>query len=199
MGKLICGIGFNDGKYFATSGGKITDEYEAWRGMLIRCTKAWCGKHPTYTGVSCSTNFKNYSFFYEWYHQQIGAGRRDEKGNKWQMDKDLLVRGNKLYDENACVFIPQRINKLLIKSDATRGCFPIGVSFSKCCGSYQAACKKGNGKSSFLGRYPTQEIAFLAYKTFKEALIKQVANEYRTQLDPRAYQALLNYTVEITD
>ena len=50
-----------------------------------------------------------------------------------------------------------------------------------------------------IGCFDTQEEAFRAYKTFKEALIKEVANEYKDKLDPRAYQALLNYTVEITD
>jgi hypothetical protein len=41
--------------------------------------------------------------------------------------------------------------------------------------------------------------AFSAYKVFKEALIKQVAEKYKLQLDPRAYKALLNYEVNIND
>jgi hypothetical protein len=55
------------------------------------------------------------------------------------------------------------------------------------------------GKNKHLGTYRNKEDAFVAYKTFKEAYIKEVANEYRTQIDPRAYEALMNYEVNIYD
>ena len=43
------------------------------------------------------------------------------------------------------------------------------------------------------------EEAFLAYKQAKELHIKEVANKWKDQIDPRVYEALMNYTVEITD
>ena len=33
----------------------------------------------------------------------------------------------------------------------------------------------------------------------KELRIKEVANKWKDQIDPRAYEALINYQVEITD
>ena len=45
----------------------------------------------------------------------------------------------------------------------------------------------------------TPEEAFLAYKKDKEAYIKDVANKWKDKIDPRAYEALMNYEVEITD
>lgn len=39
----------------------------------------------------------------------------------------------------------------------------------------------------------------IAYKTFKEALIKEIADEYKEQLDSRNYHTLINYKVEIDD
>jgi hypothetical protein len=33
----------------------------------------------------------------------------------------------------------------------------------------------------------------------KEAYIKEVANKWKDQIDPRAYEALMSYQVEIND
>jgi oligoribonuclease (3'-5' exoribonuclease) len=45
----------------------------------------------------------------------------------------------------------------------------------------------------------TELEAFLAYKHAKEAYIKELANKWKDQIDPRVYDALMNYQVEITD
>lgn len=50
-----------------------------------------------------------------------------------------------------------------------------------------------------LGRFDTPDEAFSVYKRFKEALIKEIADEHKEQLDSRAYYALLSYKVEIND
>ena len=41
--------------------------------------------------------------------------------------------------------------------------------------------------------------AFNAYKQAKEAFVKEQANEWEDKIDPKAYEALMKYTVEITD
>lgn len=196
-GKLIQGIGTNKGEYPSRNGGKHLKEYQLWVDMLKRCGNKLHTKHLTYTGTTCSENFKSYTFFYEWCQEQVGFNLRDEKHRVWCLDKDILIKGNKLYGEDTCVFIPQRLNKLLTKADKNRGDYFIGVARPRGC-RFVANCVKDNINIR-IGTYDTEQEAFEAYKLFKEALIKEVANEYRTQLDPRAYQALLNYTVEITD
>jgi len=196
--KLVHGLGFNSGEYPAYILGKPTEEYDSWKSMLSRCSEAFWVKNPTYVGTTCSENFKSYSYFYKWYHQQQSKGARDVKGNKWCLDKDILVKGNKLYSEDTCVFVPQRINTLLINSGAIRGEFPVGVTLDKRGTKYTARCCGADGRK-VLGYFNTAEEAFHAYKVFKENLIKQVANEYKDQLDPRAYNALMKYEVEITD
>ena len=200
MNRLVCGIGFNDGKYLSKVNGKAPREYVAWGHMLLRCTEKYWEKKPTYTGTTCSNNFKNYSYFYEWCHRQVGFGNKDEKGNVWHLDKDILIKSSKVYDESVCIFIPARINSLLTKRDYARGDFPIGVSWHEKSKKFHARCCYGvGGKTKHIGYFNTQQEAFQAYKTFKEALIKDVANEYRAQLDTRAYQALMKYEVNIND
>jgi len=198
-GKSVCGIGFNIGKYPCKSGKKNTTEYEHWRGMLRRCQETWWSKHPAYIGTSCSDNFKHYSFFYEWCNQQVGFGNKDENGKLWQLDKDLLASGSRNYSEDVCVFIPQSINKLITKHEGQRGEYLIGVNWKKSNSCFIAQCNGRETGRKHIGCFQTQEEAFLAYKTFKEAYIKEIAEQYKLQLDPRAYAALMQYTVEITD
>lgn len=199
-GITVCGIGFNDGKYPTYAYGKKLKEYKAWEDMLYRCTEKEWVKHPNYIGTTCSENFKLYSFFYEWCQTQIGFGVVDEKGRKWQLDKDLLSGDGKVYSEDVCVFVPQRVNKLLTKRDNDRGELPIGVHLDRQAKNkkYRSMCNDLDVRKS-LGRFPTKEEAFQAYKIFKEALIKRVAHEYKLVLDYRVYLALISYEVNIND
>ena len=50
-----------------------------------------------------------------------------------------------------------------------------------------------------LGYFNKEVEAFQAYKQAKEAYIKEVANKWRNNIDPRVYEALMNWVVEITD
>ena len=59
--------------------------------------------------------------------------------------------------------------------------------------------RKNKGKQEHLGCFKTEIEAFEAYKTAKELYIKEVANKFKSQIDNRAYNALMNYKVEITD
>ena len=58
---------------------------------------------------------------------------------------------------------------------------------------------KNKGKSEYLGSFNTEIEAFNAYKVAKEAFVKEVAEKWKSQIDKRAYDSLMNYTVEITD
>lgn len=144
---------------------------------------------PLYVG--CYSSFKDFQEFATWCQTQAGYSDR------FHLDKDLLNRGNKEYGKNTCVFIPQEINKLLTKRDRCRGDYPIGVHKDK--NGIRAACQHGTAVSKFLGYFDNTLDAFTAYKSFKESYMKEVANKWRSQIDPRAYEALMNYEVLITD
>lgn len=195
MSKLVFGVGINNKKYPCVNNKITVKEYAVWQSMLLRCYKS---KAPSYAGCTVSENFKSYSFFYEWCNKQIGFKSKDIGGNCWHLDKDLLVKGNKLYSEDNCVFLPPDINYLLTKRNTKRGEFPIGVSWHKNNKTFCASCSTVE-IDKHLGSFKTPEQAFQAYKIFKEAYIKQVAEQYKSQIDPRAYKALLEYEVNIDD
>ena len=173
--------------------------YTVWYSMLQRCHNSKIHKQkPTYSGCAISDNFKSLTYFLDWAKQQVGHNSRDGEGRKFHLDKDILIKGNKVYSEDTCCFIPAEINVLFGSSRATRGANPVGVYYDKVRENYQAYVRV-NGKKCALGRYTTSEEAFYAYKKAKEAHIKDVANKWKEQIDIRVYNALMIWTIEITD
>ena len=191
----VYGVGVLGVKYPSREGDRNTKEYVLWADMLRRCySDDFKKKKPTYESCEVSDNFKSYEYFYEWCHSQIGFDNKD-----WQLDKDLLLKGNKVYSESACVFIPQEINKILVKREASRGEYLIGVYWNKKASAFVARVNKNKGKREHLGLFNTEIEAFNAYKTAKEAFIKEQANQWKSEIDPRAYNTLMNYEVSSDD
>ena len=191
----VYGVGIAGAKYPSTINGVLTKEYTLWCSMLKRCySDGFKKQRPTYEDCEVSESFKSYEYFYEWCHKQIGFSNKD-----WQLDKDLLAKGNKIYSEDFCVFIPSDINLLLTKREASRGEHLIGVCWHNTNKAFMAQVGKNKGKQEHLGFFKTELEAFNAYKKAKEAFVKEQANKFKSQIDPRAYNALMNYTVEITD
>ena len=175
--------------------GKHTKEYRLWNNMLKRCYSVGCQKvRPTYIDCSVSENFRYLQYFKEWCNNQIGFNSVDEKGKPFALDKDILVKGNRVYNEDVCVFVPQEVNLLFTKRDKSRGEYPIGVSFHKSRGMLTATLN-----NKYLGYFNTADQAFQVYKTAKEAYIKEVANKWKDKIDPKVYEALMNYEVHIDD
>ena len=165
--------------------------------MLKRCfSEEYQTKRPTYKGCNVSDNFLSYAFFYDWCHNQIGFGKVDEKGRYWQLDKDLLIIDNKTYSETTCVFVPQEINKFFTDRGNDRGEYPLGVYFNKASGKFKAQCALSGKQQQHLGYFNTPEEAFAAYKPFKEALCKQLALKWQSEIDERLFNAMMNWSVK---
>ena len=191
----VHGIGVLGAKYPSRVNGVLTKECALWYNMLQRCySDAYKKKQPTYEGCEVSDKFKSYEYFYKWCQNQTGFSSEG-----WHLDKDLLIKGNKVYNENVCVFIPQDINLLLTKCTASRGEHLIGVSWCKRNKAFKATVSRNKGKQEHLGLFNTELEAFKAYKKAKESFIKEQAEKYKSQIDERAYNALMKYEVNIDD
>ena len=175
-------------------GSKDDKTYQLWADMLERCySEKLHKKHPTYRTCKVSDKFKDYEYFTKWCHSQIGFNN-----DTWTLDKDLLIKGNKIYSEDTCCFIPQELNKVLVKSDKIRGDNLIGVYYCKRKRKYKATLSV-SGKTTSLGHYNTEFEAFIAYKDGKEEHIKSLAEKWKDKIDVRVYEALMNWSIEITD
>ena len=179
------------GKLKSEVNGKATKHYYVWRGMFERCyDKNYQMQKRTYIGCSVSILWYNFQKFGEWFEENYKEG--------FVLDKDILVKGNKIYSPETCCFVPAEINIIFTSRKQCRGVYPIGVAFNKSKQKFEASLSV-NGKGTYLGTYNTPEEAFQAYKTAKENYIKEVADKWKDQIDPKVYQAMYNYQVEITD
>lgn len=199
--KQIFGVGMTGIKYPVKINNKNTKEYSTWYNMLRRCfDKKVKERNSTYKDVTCCKEWLLFENFYEWLHSQ-------ENFDKWinlnrsDIDKDILIKGNKIYSPDTCCLVPHNINGLFCKSNATRGNLPIGVRLNKNKSYTAECCINNNNSQKFLGDYDTPEEAFYVYKEFKENLIKQIAQEEynKGNITKKCYDAMMNYQVEITD
>lgn len=167
--------------------------HQHWKEMIKRCYDPNnLKRHPTYNDCYVCDEWLVYSNFKSWFDENYVGGH--------ELDKDILVKGNKVYSPDTCCFIPHEINTLLLKRQNARGDYPIGVYYDKTRNKYASGLNI-RGKRFTLGRFLTPEEAFQAYKNAKEACIKKIANEYYSdgRITKRVYDALMRYEVEITD
>lgn len=172
---------------------KYWDEiYSIWSGLIHRCSNT---KIKGYEDVSVCHEWLNFSIFYDW-----AINYKDEIIKGYDLDKDIIKKGNLLYSPTTCCFVPPRVNRLFVQSckSVRRGEYPIGVHFHKVTGKFAAQCQI-DGKRTWLGAYDSIQEAFAVFKIHREAEIKRMAEKYKSAMKEEVYTAMLNYEVEITD
>lgn len=182
-----CGVGYlGEGPYTTRVGGKKSKAYEVWSSMLKRCYLPTYRKRlPTYEACIVHPIWHNFQTFAAWYESQ-------PKEEGWQLDKDILSTGDKIYSPDTCTLVPRALNSLITENKTTRNGLPTGVTKHKT--GYRARVSI-NSKTIRLGTYKTPQEAFVAYKIAKESNVKLVAEENKDFIEPRVYAALLKYEV----
>lgn len=188
MYKIGC---FGIGKYKANINNKNTIEYTTWADMIKRCYDPYnINKQLTYQEVTVCKEWLNFQNFAEWFHDNY----YELENEKVELDKDIIKHGNKIYCPEYCGFVPQSINRLLVKK--SKGICPIGVCFYK--NKYKAQITI-NGKIKYIGCFTSSTEAFNAYKKEKEKHIKVIADKYKNVLDKKVYNSLIKYKILISD
>lgn len=192
--KSVHGIGYlGIGNYEASKDYKKSQSYISWGGMLGRCySEQFLERTPSYKDVCVYNGWYNFQNFAKW-HEENWKPWMD---SSWDLDKDILIKGNKIYSPETCCFVPQEINKLFCKSNSIRGRYPIGV---KKVGKRFEAKLYIKNNPIYLGTFDTSEEAFQAYKIAKEQYIKEMADKWGGQITKACYEAMYAYQVEITD
>lgn len=196
----VFGVGIVGIKYPISINSKCVKEYIAWKSVLSRCyDNKYKESQPSYKNVTCCEEWLNYENFYEWLHEQPNFDRW-LNGRRWCVDKDILIKRNRIYSPETCCLVPENVNNLFVKKDRSRGDYPIGVT--KNGNKFQASCANPfTNKTESLGKYSTSEQAFFAYKNRKEEIIKQIAviEHNKGNITKDCYETMMKYTVEIND
>lgn len=202
MRKLVCGVGVNDADYVTqiieTTGcvnGRLKRKlvwicpfYNTWKNMIDRCfSETSRVRKPTYKDVTCCREWLVFSSFKRWMEQQDWEGK--------QLDKDIIFPNNKVYSPETCAFVFGVTNSFVIARGASRGEYPLGVSWNRGCKKFQAHC--GNPftkKVEYLGYFDTTEEAHEAWRKRKHQLAQLVA---ATETDVRVAEVLKKrYSIE---
>lgn len=165
--------------------------YVKWTNILKRCySEKWLQQHPSYRGCSVCEEWKTFSNFMAWVKTQSWEGK--------DLDKDILVPGNKFYSPKTCVFVTGKLNRLLTNSFANRGKYPVGVRFMVSIKKYTSQIKRYS-KITHLGTFDTPEEAHEVYKKERSKYILEVAEnltEDDTSDIERTRQGLIRHVEE---
>lgn len=194
--KLVYGVGVNDADYvaqkFETIGyinGKRKRKmiwrcpyYETWRNMLERCYSArYQERKPTYKGCTVTDEWLTFTNFKSWMEKQNWEDK--------QLDKDLLIEGNKVYSADTCVFVTQTVNKFTTDRGSDRGEWLIGVYWDKSKEKFRAQCSNPFTKKNERLGYFTTEIQ--AHQTWLKRKLELAHELAAIQTDKQVAKALI--------
>lgn len=123
--KLNYGVGINDTGLTTEKllNGVVTrcPFYVKWRSMIERgYSKKLKDKYPNYTDVGVIEPWHKLSNFKYWMQNQVWEGL--------ELDKDILVKGNKIYGPDVCCFVPLRLNTCIALGSGGKTKYPFGVT-----------------------------------------------------------------------
>ena len=186
--KTIHGVGyFGEGETVPHN----NQEYSNWFEIMTRCyDEKFKWKYPSYYGITTVCDeWCNFQNFRKWYLKN----KYDVPG-RLHLDKDILVKGNKVYSPDTCILVPQRINMMFMDVSSRKTHdkdLPQGISKTKLQDGrdkYRAMCC---GKT--IGTFDTLQEATDKYFEKKREHIREVADEYKDIIPTKAYNALLNW------
>jgi hypothetical protein len=179
--KKVCGVGIVLTDDFVSN----EDSYRVWYDMICRCYNK---KDKAYRDCNVCDEWLIYDNFRAWYD--------DRKFDGCALDKDWIKMWNRTYSPATCCLIPMELNSLIINRKGANNGLPIGVAFDNKNKKFYPKFRFRNTCNINVHGYKSADEAFLVYKNAKELRIKEVAEKYKTVLDPNVYNALINYEVE---
>lgn len=100
----VFGVGFMGGnKHKSRVNKKEAKAYTTWKNMIRRCyCSEYLEKYPTYKGCSVDKEWHDFQVFAEWFDLNFADGLH--------LDKDIKVKGNKVYSADTCLFVSRNKN-----------------------------------------------------------------------------------------
>lgn len=188
----VFGVGICDVKGVKCNQNK---KYQLWYSVLRRAySDVYHKDKPTYKDVEVCERWKRFSSFSEDV-EKIPFFEKSISDN-YELDKDILVRGNRMYSPDTCCFVPRQINAVFGVKRKPDSDLPTGVAFNNKLKKYVCSVCQEGVKSQHIGVFKTSEEARAAYVEFKLKRLRGLAEQYKGQIDQRVYDALMNWNFE---
>ena len=174
--------------------------WRKWRSMIRRCyNKRTQEDSPSYVGCSVHDDWLLFSNFKKWFDENWCA----RYNSSYHLDKDILVKGNRVYGPDTCCFVPKVLNLMVNDGGKKKNGLPLGV----CMGRKDSKDYKKNplkyyvsdGKYGVRCAFDTPEEAFLAYKESRELVIREAAKKFydNGEISEKVYDALMGFEIEM--
>lgn len=174
----------SDGYTVEFRGGPITKDFRIWANIMSRCyAESSLKKRPTYEGCTVDKRWLSFETFKSWL--------RDNYREGFELDKDLLEPGNRVYGPDTCEYIPPDLNKLFGSNRNKLSGMPTGV----------CRCERGRfrarltrfGRITYVGKFKSVEEARKAWLVAKGLYCKELAEMYKASgsISNRMHSALL--------
>lgn len=169
----VAGVGFIGSKNNrANLGFSSHTRYDCWRNMLVRCyDENVRSQYPTYAGCTVCDEWHNFQNFAAWYDEQA-----KDRTVKYDIDKDMLSNGAKIYSPDTCVMVPRWLNNFLIRKSSYINSALVGVSFDHVRGKFRASASDG-GQTKYLGLFNSEVEAHKAWVKHKLSVLKKRKRE----------------------
>lgn len=168
-----------------------SEAYVTWCNILKRSySNSYQTVQPTYKGTSVSEEWLNFQNFAKWFNENYYT----VEGVNVQIEKDLLVKGNKVYSAETCVFVPQEVNIFFSSAKSKESTLPTGISMVN--GKYLVQVgmgKVGNKPKVSKCTFESLDDAKDFYVKCKQERAIQLADKYKDVLDKRVVAKLNSY------
>lgn len=170
----VFGFGINDVKLM-----DFTDKrYVLWHSIIRRAySEVYHKNKPSYEDVRVSEDWRRLSNFIKDIEKFPNFDM--VVSENWELDKDVLGDGKKLYSKDTCCFIPRELNTLFTR-ESTKG-LKTGVSYNKRLGKFVSSINKGNG-SKHIGVFKTEDEAHSVYCKEKQKHLDSLILKYDDKL-----------------
>lgn len=174
----ICGVATNDADYITSVKERLPNgkqkivwrcpTYVAWSNAISRgFSYEKKLKYPPYKDVTVCSEWLLFSNFRNWWVENSVRG--------WELDKDILQKGNLVYCPDSCIYVPGHTNNLLLDHAGARGDYPLGVNRYR--NKFRSHINTG-GCLKYLGYFNTPEQAHKAWQIGKIGVIKEAIDKY---------------------
>lgn len=159
--------------------------YTKWSGMITRC---YSNKLVDYMDCVVDSHWHNYQNFGDWWLQQTIT----KSDLVFDLDKDLLVKDNKVYSERTCSLLPKEIHHHISTNKKNKNTeLPKGVVWVPDKKKYRVVSSIG-GEVKHRGIFPTKEEALECYLHTKISYAALLVDKYDNYLSDTQKEALIS-------